>query len=68
MARGAAIADYGVVITGALDHDSVSGGEAATDAARTSPPAPAGVLSYRGSGYARYCGAMSLAEVDGVGS
>lgn len=68
MARGAGIADYGVVLIRALDHDSVSGDATATDAARSSLPAPVGVHPCWGFGYAMFCGAMSLAEGDGVGS
>ena len=44
VSREAAIADYGVVLTGELDHDVESHDAAATDAARTSRPAPAQVL------------------------
>jgi N-methylhydantoinase B len=67
VSREAAIDDYGVVITGELDGDSLSYDSAATDAARASRPAPAEVLD-RGSGYAGLSGGVSYADVAVVGS
>src|ERR1035437_8467838 len=53
VSREAAIADYGVVLTGEPDEDLVSYDAAATDAARATRPALAEVFFDRGPGYAR---------------
>jgi hypothetical protein len=68
VSREAAIADYGVVLTGRLDDDLVSYDVAATDAARATRSALAEVLFARGPGQARLCGGVSYADVDVVGS
>src|ERR1019366_4730154 len=68
VSREAAIADYGVVLTGEPDEDLVSYDAAATDAARATRPALAEVFFDRGPGYARLCGGVSYADVDAVGS
>jgi N-methylhydantoinase B len=49
VSRSAAIADYGVVLTGEVDHDLESH-DAAVDAARTSRPATAEVFFDRRRG------------------
>jgi N-methylhydantoinase B len=68
VSREAAIADYGVVLTGEPDEDLVSCDAAATDAARATRLALAEVFFGRGPGYARLCGGVSYADVDVVGS
>jgi N-methylhydantoinase B len=68
VSREAAIADYGVVLTGETDEDMVSYDAAATDAARTTRPALAEVFFDRGPGDARLSGGVSYADVDAVGS
>jgi len=68
VSRQAAIADYGVVLTGEQDEDLVSYDAAGTDAARATRPALAEVSCDRGPGYARLCGGVSYADVDAVGS
>ena len=68
VSREAAIADYGVVLTGEPDEDLVSYDAAATDAARATRPALAEVFFDRGPGYARLSGGVSYADVDAVGS
>jgi N-methylhydantoinase B len=68
VSREAAIADYGVVLTGELDHDLESHETAAADAARTSRPAPAEVFFDRGPRYVRLSGRVSFADVDIVTS
>jgi N-methylhydantoinase B len=68
VSREAAIADYGVVLTGDPDEDLVSYDAAATDAARATRPALAEVFFDRGPGYARLSGGVSYADVDAVGS
>jgi len=68
VSREAAIADYGVVLTGEPDEDLVSYDAAATDSARPTRPALAEVFCDRGPGYARHCGGVSCADVDAVGS
>jgi N-methylhydantoinase B len=60
----AALADYGVVLTGSLDDDSLAYDDAATSADRASRPAPSDVFFDRGPGYARLSGGPSHAEVD----
>jgi len=68
VSREAAIADYGVVLTGRLDDDLVSYDAAATDAARAPRLALAEVFFDRGPGDARLSGGVSCAGVDAVGS
>ncbi|HEY5248972.1 MAG TPA: hypothetical protein VIJ15_11065 [Dermatophilaceae bacterium] len=68
LSREAAIADYGVVLTGELDDDSLSHDAATTNAARASRPGPAGVFFESGPGFARLPGGASYADVDVVGS
>jgi hypothetical protein len=68
VSREAAIADYGVVLTGEPHEDLVSYDAAATDAARATRPALAEVFFDRGPGYARLSGGVSYADVDAVGS
>jgi len=68
VSREAAIADYGVVLTGEQDEDLVSCDAAATDAGRATRPALAEALLDRGFGYARLSGGVSYADVDAVGS
>jgi N-methylhydantoinase B len=68
VSREAAIADYGVVLTGKLDDDLVSYDAAATDAARATRPAQAEALFDRGPGHARRCGGAGYADVAVVGS
>ena len=58
----------GLVLTGEPDEDLVSYDAPATDAARATQPALAGVFFDRGPGYARLCGGVSQADVDAVGS
>ena len=60
----AALADYGVVLTGSLDDDSLSYDDAATAAERASRPAPTDVFFDRGPGYARLSGGADHADVD----
>ena len=60
----AALADYGVVLTGSLDDDSLAYDDAATAAERASRPAPSEVFFDRGPGYARLSGGADHAEVD----
>ena len=64
VSREAAIADYGVVLTGELDHDLEWHDAAAADAARTPRPAPAEVFFDRGPRYVRLLGRVSFADVD----
>ena len=49
----AALASYGVVLTGSVDDDSLGFDEAATVAERAARPAPSEVFFDRGPGYAR---------------
>ena len=67
LSREAAITDYGVVLTGELDVDSLSHDAATANALRASRPGPLGT-SYRGPGYARLPGGAAYADVDVVGS
>ena len=60
----AALADYGVVLTGSLDDDSLSYDEAATVAERAGRPEPSEAFFDRGPGYARLAGGAAYAEVD----
>jgi N-methylhydantoinase B len=68
VSRGAGIADYGLVLTGELDDDSLSYDGAATDGARASQPALAEVVFDWRSGYVRLSGDVSHADVEVVGS
>jgi len=68
VSREAAIADYGVMLTGEPDDDLVSYDAAATDAARATRPDLAEVVFDRGPGYARLSGGVSQADVEAVGS
>jgi N-methylhydantoinase B len=68
LSRSAAIADYGVVLTGELDHDLKSHDAAAADPGRTSRPAPAEMFFDRGPTYVRLFGRVSFADVDIVAS
>jgi len=60
----AALADYGVVLTGSLDDDTLSHDATATTAERASRPAPTDVFFDRGPGYARLSGGAAHADVD----
>ena len=60
----AALADYGVVLTGSLDDDSLSFDEAATRADRASRPPASAAFFDRGPGYARLSGGAGHADVD----
>ena len=66
--REAAIADYGVVLTGEPDEDLVSYDAAATNAARAARPALAEVFFDRGSGCTQVSSGVSHADVDAVRS
>ena len=61
----AALADYGVVLTGSVDDDSLGYDEAATARERASRE-PADVFFDRGPGYARLSGGAVAADVDRV--
>ncbi|MCR1784436.1 hydantoinase B/oxoprolinase family protein [Nocardioides carbamazepini] len=62
----AALADYGVVLTGALDDDSLGYDAAATAAERASRPVPAEDDAFfdRGPGYGTLSGGAAAAAVD----
>ncbi|HEY0949577.1 hydantoinase B/oxoprolinase family protein, partial [Nocardioides sp.] len=60
----AALADYGVVLTGSLDDDSVGFDEAATAAERAARPAASEAFFDRGPGYATLAAGAPYAEVD----
>ena len=60
----AALADYGVVLTGSLDDDSLAYDERATADERGARPEPTEVFFDRGPGYARLSGGAEHAEVD----
>jgi hypothetical protein len=62
------MADYGVVLAGMLDDDSLPYKRAAMDAAHASRPALADVFFDRGSGCVRLSGDASYADVDVVTS
>lgn len=68
VSREAVTADDGVVLTGEPDEDFVSYDVAATDVARTTRLALAEAFFDRGPGCARFCGGVSYADVDAVGS
>ncbi|MDX6374204.1 MAG: N-methylhydantoinase, partial [Nocardioidaceae bacterium] len=61
---GAALTDYGVVLTGSLDGDSLSYDDAATTGERARRPAPTDVFFDRGPGYACLSGGADHADVD----
>ena len=63
VARGGA-GDYGVVLTGSLDDDSLAYDADATAAERASRPAPSEAFFDRGPGYARLAGGAAYAAVD----
>ncbi|HYF74850.1 MAG TPA: hypothetical protein VD864_18625, partial [Nocardioides sp.] len=60
----AALADYGVVLTGSLDDDSLAYDEAATAAERSARPAASEAFFDRGPGYATLAAGATHAEVD----
>jgi N-methylhydantoinase B len=60
----AALASYGVVLTGSLDDDSLGYDADATAAERAARPAASDAFFDRGPGYARLAGGASYAEVD----
>jgi N-methylhydantoinase B len=60
----AALADYGVVLTGSVDDGTVAYDVAATAAERSSRPAPSEAFFDRGPGYAALAGGAVSAEVD----
>ena len=60
----AALASYGVVLTGSLDDDSLAYDAEATAAERAGRPAPTEVFFDRGPGYARLAGGAAHADVD----
>lgn len=60
----AALADYGVVLTGSVDDDSLGFDAAATEAERASRPAATEAFFDRGPGYAALAGGAAHAEVD----
>ena len=62
-----ALADYGVVLTGSLDDDSLGFDAAATRSERESRPAASEAFFDRGPGYARLADGAAHAEVDLVG-
>ena len=66
VSREAAIADYGVVLTGEPDEDLVSCDAAATDAARASRPAPTEVFLDQAPEYVCLSGGVSFTDVDMV--
>ena len=60
----AALASYGVVLTGSLDDDTLDHDAEATAAERASRPAPAEAFFDRGPGYATLAGGATHADVD----
>ncbi|MDQ6641019.1 MAG: hydantoinase B/oxoprolinase family protein [Actinomycetota bacterium] len=62
----AALADYGVILTGSLADDSLGFDAEATAAERASRPAASEAFFDRGPGYARLSGGAPSAEVDWV--
>ncbi|WP_372729430.1 hydantoinase B/oxoprolinase family protein [Nocardioides sp.] len=60
----AALASYGVVLTGSLDDDSLGFDETATLAERAGRPAASEAFFDRGPGYARLAGGQASADVD----
>ena len=67
VSRETGIAEYGVVITGVLDDDSLSCGGWAGGAPRASRPTLAVVMSMREPGYAWLSGEVPHADVEVVG-
>jgi N-methylhydantoinase B len=61
---GAALADYGVVLTGSVETDDLAFDAEATAAERASRPATGAAFFDRGPGYARLAGGAAYAEVD----
>lgn len=68
VSRGAGIVDYGMVLTGKLDDDSLSFNAAAMDAAHASGLALAELFSDRRAGCRRLSGDLSCADLDVVAS
>jgi N-methylhydantoinase B len=64
VSTGAALADYGVVLTGSLGDDSLSFDPDATASERASRAAPTEVFFDRGPGYAELSGGAGHADVD----
>ena len=60
----AALADYGVVLTGSIDADDLGYDEAATAAERAGRPEPSEAFFDRGPGYARLADGATYADVD----
>ena len=60
----AALASYGVVLTGSLDDDTLGFDEAATAAERAARPEASDAFFDRGPGYARLAGGAAHAAVD----
>jgi N-methylhydantoinase B len=60
----AALADYGVVLTGSIEDDSLGFDAAATEAERAARPEPTEVFFDRGPGYAQLAAGAAAAEVD----
>jgi N-methylhydantoinase B len=60
----AALADYGVVLTGSVDDDTLGHDADATAAERASRPAPSEAFFDRGPGYARLADGAAYADVD----
>ena len=64
MSPEAALADYGVVLTGSLDDDSLGHDADATAAERSARPAGSEAFFDRGPGYARLAEGAVYAAVD----
>jgi N-methylhydantoinase B len=64
---GAALTEYGVVLTGSLEDDTLGYDEQATAAARAERTGPGEVFFDRGPGYARLSGGAEHAAVDVLG-
>jgi N-methylhydantoinase B len=60
----AALADYGVVLTGSLEDDSLGFDAGATEAERAGRPAASEAFFDRGPGYARLADGAAAADVD----
>ncbi|MEV7429836.1 hydantoinase B/oxoprolinase family protein [Nocardioides sp. NPDC092400] len=60
----AALADYGVVLTGSVDDDTLSYDAEATTAERAGRPEPVDAFFDRGPGYGTLAGGAASAEVD----
>jgi N-methylhydantoinase B len=61
---GAALEDYGVVLTGSLDDDSLDFDASATQAERARRKAPSDDFFDRGPGYAQLADGAAAAAVD----